>query len=216
VVEWVHRAYPEVLISVDTYKPLVVQATLAAGAAIINDVSGLAYPEVAELCAKHDSALVVMHTRAQPKVRRQDPELYPDVTTDVLAFLRDRIDAAADRGLSREAIIVDPGPDFTKTPYQTVAVLRRINEVHALGRPVLLALSRKDFIGAILEKPPRGRDVGTIAAVAYLTGVPGTILRVHDVTATRQAIRVIDVLVGRRELDPYYVLPDNLRREPTV
>jgi dihydropteroate synthase len=115
--------------------------------------------------------------------------------------------------LPSESIIVDPGPDFTKTPYQTVAVLRDM--VRALGRPVLLALSRKDFLGAILQRLPRGRDIGTLAAIAHFAATPGNIVRVHDVAATRDVLRTIDVLMGRCDLDPNYLLPDEVRYEPS-
>ena len=206
--------HPDVLISVDTYKPKVAAACLDAGAAIINDVSGLAYPEVAELCARHRAALVVMHTAAPPKWRLQAPDLYADVVAEVVDFLRDRIDQAVAAGLPREALIVDPGPDFTKTPHQTIALLRELDRVRALGRPVLLALSRKDFLGAILQKRPRGRDAGTLAAIAYLTAAaPGNIVRVHDVDATRDALLTIDALAGRSDIDADYLLPDTLRYE---
>lgn len=214
IVAWVHEHHPDILISVDTYKPPVVEAVLAAGADIVNDVSGLAHPEVAEQCASTGAALVIMHTAAAPKVRLQRADLYRDVAQEVIDFLEDGIARATQLGVPRESIILDPGPDFTKTPYQTVQVLRRLDDVRAFGRPVLLALSRKDFLGAILEKPPRGRDVGTIAAIAHLGARPGSIVRVHDVAAVREALMTVEVLDGRRELDPDYLLPDHLRHEP--
>ncbi len=206
--------HPDVLVSVDTYKPLVAAACLAAGAHIINDVSGLAYPEVATLCAQHDAALVIMHTAARPKQRRQSADLYTDVVTEVVDFLQTKIDEAIAAGLRRESLVVDPGPDFTKTPHQTLTLLRELHRVRALGRPVLLALSRKDFLGAILHKKPRGRDAGTLAAIAHLAGsTPGNIVRVHDVAATRDVLQTIDALTGRTDVDPDYVLPDSLRYE---
>ena len=214
IVDWLHRTHPEVLISVDTYKPDVVTAVLEAGASIINDVSGLAYPEVAQLCATHEAALVVMHTAAAPKVRLQDPALYADVTGDVLEFLTQKMAQAEALGLPRESLIIDPGPDFTKTPHQTVQLLRELPKVRALGRPVLLALSRKDFLGAITGKTPRGRDAATHAAIALCTQTPGNIVRVHDVEAARDVIRTVDVLIGRAEIPVDYRLAETLRREP--
>lgn len=214
IIEWLHARYPDLLISVDTYKPPVAEAALRAGAAIVNDVSGLLYPEIADLCAAHHAALVVMHTVARPKVRMQDPTLYDDVAREVVEFLADRIRLAVSRGLPETSLIVDPGPDFSKTPYQTVAVLRRLDEVRALGRPVLLALSRKDFLGAVTGRSPRGRDAATNAAIGYFATTPGNLVRVHDVAAARDVIATVELLAGRRDLDPGYLLPDSIRHEP--
>jgi dihydropteroate synthase len=213
LVQWLHAHHPDVLISVDTYKPLVVEATLTAGAAIVNDVSGLLYPEIVDSCVRHQAALVVMHTRARPKVRLQDAGLYADVTTDVVEFLRERMDLAVARGLDPEAIILDPGPDFTKTPAQTVSMLRRLDEVRAFGRPVLLALSRKDFLGAITGRTPRGREAATHAALAYFAATAGNIVRVHDVRAARDVVATVETLAGLREIADDYLLPDELRHE---
>ena len=213
VVEGIRAAMPELVVSVDTYRPVVAEAALGAGAALVNDVSGLLHPEVAELCGAAGAGLVVMHTRARPKHKVLDPGLYDDVTGDVVGFLRGCIDAAVARGVAPEGIVVDPGPDFAKTPAQTVEVLRGIDRVRALGRPVLLALSRKDFVGAITGRPPRGRLGGTLAAVGALAG-PGTILRVHDVAAVRDYLAVAAVLAGRVELPPDVRLAESLRREP--
>lgn len=213
IVEWLRDRFPDVLVSVDTYKPQVVASVLAAGAHVINDVSGLRYPEVASACADYGASLVIMHTAAPPKVRLQDPALYSDISAEVAAFLRERIEVAVEAGMPREALIVDPGPDFTKTPYQTVQLLRGIESVRALGRPVLLALSRKDFLGAITGRTPRQRAAATAAAIAHLVAVPGNIVRVHDVAAAVDVIATVDVLTGRREVAPDYVLPDSLRYE---
>jgi dihydropteroate synthase len=212
VVEGILAVAPGAVVSVDTYRPAVVEAALAAGAALVNDVSGLLHPEVAELCGSVGAGLVIMHTRAQPKHKVLDPDLYDDVTADVVGFLRRRIDAALARGMERAGIIVDPGPDFAKTPAQTVEVLRGIEQVRALGRPVLLALSRKDFVGAITGRPPSARLAGTLAAVGALAG-PGTILRVHDVTAVRDFLAVATVLDGTRVLPADARLAENLRWE---
>ena len=206
--------HPDVLVSVDTYKPVVAAACLDAGAAMVNDVSGLAYPEVAELCAQHGAALVVMHTAGPPKQRLQRADLYVDIADEVEAFLRRKVDEAVARGLQRESSVVDPGPDFTKTPHQTLQLLRGLDRIRAIGRPVLLALSRKDFLGAILQKRPRERDAATLAAIAFLTAsAPGNIVRVHDVAAVRDVVRTVDALAGRTDLDPNYLLPEKLRYE---
>ena len=122
------------LVSVDTYKPAVAQAAIEAGASIINDVSGLRDPELADVCAGTGAALVVMHTSAAPRVRLQDPDLYDDVTGEVMAFLRERSELALSRGVEREQLILDPGPDFTKTPAQTIRLLSEIDRL-ARARP---------------------------------------------------------------------------------
>jgi dihydropteroate synthase len=214
VVEGILAAAPDALLSVDTYKPPVVKAVLDAGAAIVNDVSGLLYPEVAALCAEAGAGLVVMHNRSRPKQRLTDPLLYDDVTGDVVDVLAGKLAEVEAAGVARESVLLDPGPDFSKTPHQTVTVLREIDRVRALGRPLLLALSRKDFLGAITGRPPKQRLAGTLAAIGHLVGQPGYVLRVHDVEAVVDYLAVASVLAGRSELAADAELPVELRREP--
>jgi dihydropteroate synthase len=190
------------LVSVDTYKPAVAEAAIAAGARMVNDVSGLRDPGVADVCARTGAALVVMHTRAAPKETLLEPGAYDDVVADVAAFLRERMELARARGVEDEQIVLDPGPDFAKTPAQTVAVLRRLDALHALGRPFLLAVSRKDFVGAITGRPPRERLAGTLAALEWGASSGAAILRVHDVAAAADFLAVRSVLRGERDLAP--------------
>jgi dihydropteroate synthase len=201
------------IVSVDTYKPAVAAAAVAAGASIVNDVSGLRDPGLAEVCARTGAALVVMHTRAAPKQKLLDPSYDGRMASDVVTFLRERMRLARRHGVADEQLILDPGPDFGKTPAQTVEVLRRLDEVHALGRPLLLALSRKDFIGAITDRPPRERGAGTLAALAWGLEAGGHIFRLHDVAAAADFVAVREVLAGRRELDAGARLAEALRRE---
>lgn len=201
------------LVCVDTYKPAVAQAAVAAGAAIVNDVSGLLDLGLADVCARTGAALVVMHTRTPPKVRRRDPGLYDDVVADVLAFLGERMAAACERGMREEQLMVDPGPDFAKTPAQTVEVLRRLDELHALGRPILLAASRKDFIGALTCRSPSERLAGTLAAVAEGVDAGAHMLRVHDVRDVADFLAVRGVLRGERAVPDELVLARELRHE---
>lgn len=214
IVEWLAATHPDVLVSIDTYKPLVARAALRAGGAILNDVSGLRYPEVVDACVETGAALVVMHTAAPPKVRLQRRDLYGDVTREVVDFLTARTRVALERGLDAESVILDPGPDFTKTPHQTLDLLRHMDEVLELGRPVLLALSRKDVLGAITGRSPRGREAATHAAIARFAHLPGTIVRVHDVAAARDVIATVEAIAGLREIDADYLLPDSIRHEP--
>jgi dihydropteroate synthase len=189
-------------VSVDTYKPPVAEAAIAAGAVLVNDVSGLRDPALADVCARTGAGLVLMHTRVEPKGTLLDPDAYDDVVADVADFLRERMLLAQARGVHEEQIVLDPGPDFAKTPAQTVAVLRRLDVLHALGRPVLLAVSRKDFVGAITGRPPRERGAGTLAALGEGVDAGARILRVHDVAAARDFLAVRSVLRGERELAP--------------
>ena len=178
------------VVSVDTYKPAVARAAIAAGASIVNDVSGLRDPDLARVCADTGAALVLMHTAAPPRVRRQEPDLYGDVVGEVLGFLRERIEQAVALGVRREQLIVDPGPDFAKTPAQTIRLLAEVGRLHELGRPVLMAISRKDFIGALTGRSPRERLGGTLAALAHGLEHGAHVFRVHDVAPAADFITV--------------------------
>jgi dihydropteroate synthase len=202
------------LVSVDTYKPAVARAAVAAGAAIVNDVSGLRDPSLADVCAQSGAGLVLMHTRAKPKEKLLDPALDGRVVADVETFLSQRIALALAHGVSFEQLLLDPGPDFGKTPAQTVEVLRALPALHALGRPLLLAVSRKDFIGAITHRPPRARLAGTLAAIGHGADAGAHMLRVHDVAEAAEFLAVRAVLAGEAELDSELRLDVELRREP--
>ena len=199
------------LVSVDTYKPAVAEAAIAAGAVIVNDVSGLRDPELAGVCARTGAALVLMHTRAAPKQRLQDAGLYDDVVADVVGFLAERMELALSCGVAAEQLILDPGPDFAKTPAQTIALLRRLDELHALGRPLLLAVSRKDFLGALTGRGPRERLAGTLAALGHGVDAGAHVLRVHDVAAAADFLAVRAALRGDAEIDPDLALDDAIR-----
>jgi dihydropteroate synthase len=203
-------------VSVDTYKPAVARAAIAAGASIVNDVSGLRDPALAEVCAETGAGLVLMHTVAPPKQRLHDRSLDGRIVADVQRFLESRIELALARGVVFEQLIVDPGPDFSKTPAQTIEVLRALPSLHALDRPILLAVSRKDFIGALTQRGPRSRLPGTLAAVAHGVQAGAHLLRVHDVAATRDFLTVRAALAGEGELDSALRIPDTLRWEQGV
>ena len=189
-------------VSVDTYKPAVAEAAVAAGAVLVNDVSGLRDPAIADVCARSGAGLVLTHTRVAPKGTLLDPDRYHDVVADVTAFLRERMEVAVARGVDPEQIVLDPGPDFAKTPAQTVAVLRALGSLRELGRPLLLAVSNKDFVGALTGRGPRERLAGTLAAVAYGADAGAAILRVHEVAAAADFLRVRAALRGDFELAP--------------
>ena len=212
VIEWV-AANTNAIMSIDTYRPKVAQAALVAGAHIINDISGLLHRELADVVAQHQAGYVLMHNRGRPKVRLTDANLYEDVVADVVSFMDERIEWLTTSGVSQQQLIIDPGPDFAKTPAQTLHVLQHINSLLTYGQPVLFPVSRKDFIGAITGRPPRERLSGTLAASAHtLTLTRSGIYRVHDIQEVRNFIDVWDVLQGHRKLGAEVLLDRNLWR----
>ncbi len=217
VVPLVQRVAGELgaLVSVDTYKPAVARAAVAAGARIVNDVSGLRDPALADVCAQTGAALVIMHTCAAPRERLQDPDLYGEIAGEVLAFLRERAALAVSHGMVSEQLLLDPGPDFAKTPAQTIRLLRDLARLHELGRPLLMAISRKDFIGALTGRSPRARQAGTLAALAHGVERGAHVFRVHDVAAAADFLAVRAALAGDTEPSRDLGLADEIRYEPS-
>lgn len=199
------------LVSVDTWRSTVARTALAAGAVMINDVSGLSEPAIAEACAGSGAALVVTHTRLPPK-RKGYPH-YSDLVDDVAQLLRARAEVACQYGLRPQQIVFDPGIDLAKTPAQSVELVQRLAELQALQRPLLLALSRKDFVGALTDRPPRERLAGTLAAVGEAADRGAGILRVHDVAAARDYFRVRAAVRGEAPVPVGLRLAKGLRRE---
>jgi dihydropteroate synthase len=204
-----HLAARGALVSVDTWRGPVARASLGAGAAMINDVSGLTDESIAAACAETGAGLVITHTRAAPKTKAFPA--YDDVVRDARDFLQDRMGAAEALGVAREQIVLDPGIDLAKTPAQSVELLRRLPELASLGRPLLLAVSRKDFVGALTERRPADRDAGTLAAVGAAVRGGARIIRVHDVAGARDYLRVQDALTGGA--DGALELAADLKRE---
>ena len=187
------------LISVDTYKPAVASAALEAGAQIVNDIGGLMQGAgTAEAAAAAGAALVVNYTYERPKVRPAKPPRYADLIAEHLAFLRGRVALALEAGVGVESIIVDPGIAFGKSHDEDLEVLRRLREFTGLGRPLLVAASRKHFIGSVLGLPPAERDAATAAVTALAVAGGADIVRAHDVRATVQAARIADAVVRGR------------------
>ncbi len=204
----------DVIISVDTYKSEVAGAAIESGATMVNDVSGLRDPEMARICAGAQAALVIMHTSVEPKKKLAHPK-YEDVLDDVTDFLKGKIELAVDNGMSENALVVDPGPDFAKTPGQTVQMLRDLPRLQSLGRPVLLAASRKDFVGALTRRMPRDRLAGSLAAIAYGAAAGARIFRVHDVRETVDFLSVWLALNGESEVSEDMRISDEIRWQQT-
>jgi dihydropteroate synthase len=191
-------------VSVDTYEPAVARAALALGAAIINDVSGLPDPAMAELAAEHDAALVILHTRTAPKT--VDYHGYDDVVADVEAFLRDRVAVALAAGVRDDALLLDPGIGYAKLPEDDLAVVRAYDRIGALGHPILSGVSRKYFAALITGSPPDVCLPETLATLEAVRQQPG-IVRVHDVDEVRRYLAVRAVIDGTLPY-PAYSLDD--------
>jgi len=190
------RRKTEALLSVDTTKAAVAKAALEAGADIVNDTSALrGDPAMAATVARSGAALVLMHMQGTPLTMQEAPR-YADLLGEIGAFLAERMSAAAAAGIPAERIIVDPGIGFGKTYEHNLELLRRQEVFQALGRPVLLGVSRKAFLGAILDLPPTRRLEGTIAASVLAVERGAHILRVHDVGPVARAVRTAEAILG--------------------
>jgi dihydropteroate synthase len=178
-----------VVVSVDTMKPGVMRAAIAAGAAMVNDVRALQAPGALDAVARSDVAVCLMHMQGEPRTMQSNP-VYADVVNDVRAFLRARVDACARAGIDLERIVVDPGFGFGKTVEQNFALLRRLEALVADGVPVLAGWSRKSSLAAITGRAVDDRLAGSLAAALACVARGASILRVHDVRETVDALRV--------------------------
>lgn len=186
----------DVPVSVDTRHAEVARAALAAGASIINDVSGFRDPAMAALAAGSGVGLVVMHMLGEPKAMQAEPR-YDDVVAEVLAYLAGQAAMLERAGVARERIALDPGIGFGKTTVHNLALLRELPRLAALGYPVLVGASRKSVVGAVLGEPdPRQRLEGSLAIAAWSLTHGGPIVRVHDVAATVKLARMLAAIAA--------------------
>lgn len=189
------RKKTDVLISVDTTKSVVAEAALKAGADIINDISAFRFDDRMPLIATETGApVVLMHMKGVPKTMQSNP-YYEDLFQEIRCFLEERIAAAEAYGIKRENIIVDPGIGFGKNLEHNLSIINNLNFLGELNRPILVGVSRKSFIGKLLNLPPQERMEGTIAS-AVLSVLKGAhILRVHDVEPVKRAITVAEAIM---------------------
>jgi dihydropteroate synthase len=198
-VERVRAAHPEVVISVDTWRAPVARAACEAGADVINDAWGGADPELVDVAAACDAAIVCTHTGGVvPRTRPHRIE-YDDVVASALADTTAYAERALAAGVKRESIVIDPAHDFGKTTRDSLDLTRRLDELVATGWPVLVSLSNKDFVGESLDLPVGERLTGTLAATAVCAMQGARIFRVHEVTQTRHVVDMVDVILGRRQ-----------------
>jgi len=182
------------IVSVDTMKPAVMRAAIAAGASMVNDVRALREPGALEAVAQGGVAVCLMHMRGTPASMQEAPE-YVDVVADVRGFLMSRAGACEAAGIARERIAIDPGFGFGKTKAHNLALLARLGDIAALGYPVLAGLSRKSTLGAITGRPEEGRVAASVAAALIAVERGASILRVHDVQETVDALKVLHAVV---------------------
>jgi dihydropteroate synthase len=182
-------------LSIDTQKPAVMRAAIAAGADMVNDVNALLAPGAVEVAAETAVALCVMHKQGDPQSMQRNPQ-YADAVAEVKAFLTQRLDALAAAGIARERIVIDPGFGFGKNLEHNLELLRRLHELCELGVPVLAGLSRKSMLGSIVGVEVEDRLYASIAAALIAAGRGARIIRVHDVKATRDALAILAAVEG--------------------
>jgi len=196
VVEHLSRRYPG-RVSIDTMKPRVAQSALMAGAAIVNDVSGLRNIDMIDVVAQHDAATIIMHMKGDPRTMQIRPR-YKDVVREVSEFLNDRIEAAEAAGVDPRRIMVDPGIGFGKTLEHNLEIISRLREIRRLGKPVVIGVSRKSFIGKVTGLPVDQRLGGSVAAALAAVRNGADVVRVHDVLETVSALQVALAIDRRR------------------
>lgn len=188
-------------ISVDTSKPEVARQAIEAGATLINDVWGLRQPGMLELAAETGVAVCIMHMQGQPRDMQQAP-VYDDVVGEVRAFLEQRMQAAIAAGLAESQIILDPGFGFGKTAAHNLELVRRLGEIVSLGRPVLLGASRKRTLGEVTGRTVEDRLAATVTMHALGLAKGASLVRVHDVAAAADMVRIVAAVEGKDWMTP--------------
>lgn len=185
----------DVVLSVDTSKAAVAQQALAGGAHMINDVTGLTDPEMRSVVAASDAAVTIMHMQGEPRTMQRAPQ-YRDVVAEIRGYLEDRIEQCVDAGIELERICVDPGFGFGKTVAHNMALLRRLSAFNNLNSAIMVGLSRKSLIGELTGRPVNERLAGSVAAALLAVQSGANIVRVHDVAATVDALKVLTAVTA--------------------
>jgi dihydropteroate synthase len=196
VVEAVAAA-SDVVISVDTHNAEVARRSIAAGAGVINDTSGLWDSDMVGVLADSDATLVLTHSLQPPRSPHPSPQ-YGDVVTEVAEFLREKVAVAVAGGIPRERLIIDPGHDLNKNTRHSLELTRRLDEIVAIGLPTLAAVSNKDFIGESIDREQGRRLEGSLAAAVVCIMKGARIVRMHDVPATVASVRMTEAILGMR------------------
>ncbi|RNE56979.1 dihydropteroate synthase [Cryobacterium tepidiphilum] len=190
------------VLSIDTFHPEVALAAISAGAHVINDTTGLHDPAMAEVVADSDATLVITHSLAEPRMPYPAPQ-YDDVVAEVAGFLLHRVDRALSYGVPLERIVIDPGHDLNKNTLHSLELTRRLGEITTLGLPTLVAVSNKDFVGETLDRARGERVNGSLAAAVFCIMQGARIVRMHNVAAAVEAVRMTEAILGFR--DPAYL-----------
>jgi len=197
VVEGVTAARPDLVVSVDTNRADVAAQAIAAGAAVINDTSGLGDERMAAVIAASGAQVVITHSVGPPRVEKP-PARYDDVVAEVRAFLSDRMARARAAGIPQERLIIDPGHDLDKNTLHSLELTRRLDEIASLDAPLLVAVSNKDFIGESIDRPQGERLAGSLAAMTACILAGARIVRMHDVAEAVDAVRMTEAILGWR------------------
>lgn len=196
----IRARHSDIVISVDTFRSTVADRACQAGADLVNDAWGGWDPDLAAVAATHGAGIVCTHAGGlKPRTRPHRVE-YDDVVGHVIQSITDLAQRALDAGVNRSSIIIDPGHDFGKNSHHSMLVTRRLDELVDTGWPVLVALSRKDFIGEALDLPPDDRLEGTLAATAVSAWLGARVFRAHDVEATTRVLRTVAAIRGTANL----------------
>lgn len=190
------KAKTDILISVDTRKSVVAEAALKAGAHIINDISALeSDPRMMEVARRHKAGLILMHKKGEPRDMQNDPH-YENVTDEVGGYLKDRINFLSGTGVASETIAIDPGIGFGKTVEHNVELIAHIERLREYGRPVVIGLSRKRFLGRITGRAVNERLAASLGALAYCLLKGASVMRVHDVKESRDVFLVLNAFLS--------------------
>jgi dihydropteroate synthase len=194
----VREAYPDLVISVDTWRHEVGREVCAAGADVLNDAWGGVDPRLAEVAAEFDAALVCTHAGELPPRTRPHRIGYTDVVADVVRVTTALAERAVSLGVHRDSVLIDPGHDFGKNTWHSLEVTRRLGELVATGWPVLVSTSNKDFVGESLDLPVEDRQVGTLATLSICAWLGARVYRVHAVRESRQTLDMVSTVLGHR------------------
>ncbi|GGN35873.1 dihydropteroate synthase [Streptomyces fuscichromogenes] len=194
----VRRRFPDVVISVDTWRATVGEAACEAGADLLNDAWGGVDPGLAEVAARYRVGLVCTHAGGAEPRTRPHRVTYDDVVADILRVTLGLAERAVALGVPRESVLIDPGHDFGKNTRHSLEATRRLGEMVETGWPVLVSLSNKDFVGETLDRPLKERVIGTLATTAVSAWLGAQVYRVHEVAETRQVLDMVASIAGHR------------------